>query len=122
MGKKSKLKKFRKIAKTLPEVMVKKIEAEVVYGSELIEEGITETFKGIKINPKEKYRRKDTIPVPINHERMLKRAYSEGGFEGVTDYMAEANRVAEKQKKDKAEKEAKEKENPSYDGSQTENK
>lgn len=98
MGKSSKHKKFRKIADELPEIKVWGAVPEIVKGKELIEQGIEKLKTGIDILPEKTYTRK--VPVPINHERMLKRVYDQSGNKGVTDYVAEVYQLHERQKQE----------------------
>jgi uncharacterized protein YccT (UPF0319 family) len=96
MGKKSKFKKIRRIASQMPLINTHKIEKERVAGAEVIASGVTEV-DGKPVEAKENYIRRKAVPVPINHNRQMKRLYNKHGAAGVGMYIGAVNKYMEKQ-------------------------
>lgn len=86
MGKAKNLKKIRRIAMQLPALKRKSSQAELVKGSELIAEGISEV-EGKTVHSEGFYRRTKGIAVDVNHGRALKKAYAKYGVSGVKSYI-----------------------------------
>ena len=81
MGKKSKLKKIRKIAAEMPVIYRKAVIGSLVKGNEVTEEQL-----GEPVNPEAIYRQKETKAVPMNHYRRMKALYNKMGPSGVGAY------------------------------------
>lgn len=96
MGKKSKFKKFKRIAAQLPAINTRAVIGETVSGSDAIKMGL-ESDKGI--NPAFQYRRKRMVERSLNHPRNMKRAYYRSGLDGVTGYANAVIKFATEQQK-----------------------
>jgi hypothetical protein len=110
MGKKAKLKKIRKIAAQMPQIMVGHVQGERVSGAELFKSGVEEV-QGRPIDAGATYKQKHVVAVTLNHNRKMKRMYNKQGVKGVSAYIQAVNRhmmaqkLAEKTKqKEEAEK------------------
>lgn len=87
MGKSSKLKLLRKIAKELPYIERKiAVPGETLRGSELINKGLTTLRNGTLIKEDHFYREGKIINQPLNHNRILKQQYNKGGMNAAGDY------------------------------------
>jgi tRNA U55 pseudouridine synthase TruB len=92
MGKKSSLKKIRKLAEQMPEIMTKKEQLKgIVKGSDLLAKGVKEV-QGNPVKELGVYKEKEFIKVPINHNRKMKQLYNKYGPAGVRAYANEVNR------------------------------
>lgn len=98
MGKKSKLKKIRKIAGNLPVINAGRVHGEKVTGAELYKEGMKEV-NGKPIDPDKDYRKKTMVDAPLNHNRKMKKLYNQFGAKGVGMYVAAVQAHVANQKK-----------------------
>lgn len=85
MGKKSTLKKIKRIAAKLPAEMMQTTERHVLTGIELKQEGFDETEKDIEDH--RKYIRNLPVILQVNHNRRMKKIYAEKGLQGLNDYV-----------------------------------
>lgn len=105
MGKSSKLKVIRQMARELPNITVMQKIGAVLFGREMIaqfkKQGAPEnTFEGI--DPKKQYRVKKNVPADLNHYDKMKNAYIKFGWAGVDNYVAAVNNFVAQQPKNKS--------------------
>jgi hypothetical protein len=96
MGKASKFKKIRKAAAQLPKLQRMAKIGSAVDASELIEQGIS-TVNDEPVLPGKKYRKVQSVPVQMNHNKIMKRAYNKYGKSGVIGYIQQVNNFAKQQ-------------------------
>jgi citrate lyase synthetase len=88
MGKQSKLKRLRKLARTMPPETDYVIKVEKMTGKEIIEQDKRETLSnGEKVNPGVIYNKRVKVPVPADHYEKMKKALKKGNVEAVRDYV-----------------------------------
>lgn len=89
MGRKSKLKEMRRLAKELPQINQMERVSERLTGAELRNLGIekTDDDKAIPISDNKLFKRITTRDKPVNHERQLKEQYNKHGVAGVRAYI-----------------------------------
>lgn len=87
MGKKAKLKQIRRLAEQLPVVNIGHVVGELVSGGELIKTGVNKLPSGERVMADQRYRRKETVEVSLNHNRKMKKLYNRYGAAGVQGYM-----------------------------------
>lgn len=102
MGKKSKLKKIRRIASQMPVINVNHIQGSAVNGSELLKRGVKEVA-GKPVENLHTYREKKAVPVPVNHNRQMKKLYNKHGVAGVRMYAQAVQRFVKAQQAKKKE-------------------
>jgi hypothetical protein len=95
---------INKIAKTLPELMMKRKVFRRVSGTELLKTQLY--INGEPIRADFLYTLKETVAVPANHVERLKAEYALHGEDGLTAYITTTKREARKQQRDKANKAA----------------
>lgn len=100
MGKAAKFKKIRRIASQLPVINTKSVIGSVVDGSELIKSGIKEV-EGKKVDPELNYRKKQSVSIPLNHNKKMKKLYNMGGVAGVNMYIKAVQQYQQKKAKGK---------------------
>ena len=87
MATKKKLKKkMQAMISNMPLMSTLTQEEHYVKGAELIAQGHTEQ-DGIKIDPDKMYRQMMPVVIARNHENGFKKAFAQGGREGVTNYI-----------------------------------
>lgn len=76
------------VAARLPQVMEQTSEQHLVYGRELIEQGMyDDPATGNKINPDIMYMQDMPVLMAVNHKRRLKERYRSGGLPAVSEYI-----------------------------------
>jgi hypothetical protein len=101
MGKKSKLKKIRRIANALPPMHGQKRVGETIFGHELLKAGVEKLSDGTPVDESKRYSRKIDATFQINHHRQMKKLYNKGGESAAVAYAENAERVYEQQKQSK---------------------
>ncbi|HRN79993.1 MAG TPA: hypothetical protein PKY29_04540 [Ferruginibacter sp.] len=86
MGKSKQFKKMRRIASQLPAMNTYAHVTEVVQGTQLIAEGVTEV-QGEEVKGTAKYKARKRIVVPMNHAKNMKRNYYQGGKAATQKYI-----------------------------------
>lgn len=89
MGKASRNKQFRKIARDLPELSQVITEKDAISGAELIKQGVLQDKQGNPILPSKQYTRHRQVvsDSPLNHARQLRKAYQRMGRTGIFGYI-----------------------------------
>jgi hypothetical protein len=87
MGRKSTLKKIKRLADTM--TPLKQIAYENVdkRGSELIAMGITKLTDGTPVDPVKKYTQHRPKEIPVNHNRKMKKLHRQYGLAGIKGYI-----------------------------------
>lgn len=97
MGKKSKLKKIRRIASQLPVIKTYRVKGERMKGEELMTHGVKEVEEK-PVDANAIYKKKTVIEVPLNHNRKMKQLYNQYGAAGVNGYIQAVQRHATAEK------------------------
>lgn len=84
----------------MPVINTRHIQGNLINGSELIEKGVKEV-EGEKVSAEKKYLEKVVSPVPINHNRRMKKLYNQKGLNGVQAYINAVNSYISKQQPSK---------------------
>ena len=92
MGKKAQLKKFRKLANSMPVVLEHTCEKHVVKGAELASDlnllNRPAEVEGKPIDPEKEYIKAMPVQIAMNHARRMKKAFQRAGEAGVDRYIA----------------------------------
>lgn len=96
MGKASKLKRIRRIANQLPKLQTHQRIGSAVDGIDLIKQGVN-IVQGKEVLPAKTYRKVETIPVQLNHNKVMKRIYNKHGAQGVAGYIKQVTNFAKQQ-------------------------
>lgn len=97
MGKKSKLKKIRRLASQMPIINVNHMQGSRVDGATLLKEGV-EKVGDKPVENLQIYRKKAIIKKPVNHNRQMKKLYNKHGIAGVNSYAMAVVRHVQAQK------------------------
>jgi hypothetical protein len=95
MGKKSKFKKFSRIAASMPIIKTKRVVGSKIDGESLIISGVKEV-EGKPVDLKATYRKKELVSAPMNHKKNMKKLYYMHGINGVKNYMQAVNSYAQR--------------------------
>ena len=102
MGKKSTIKRLRRIANELTSLQQQSTAKEIVTGDKLIEAGVQTINKGtskeILVMKNETYEKRNVQIVDVNHSRRIRKMFKRFGDAGVKAYVDSVNAFVEKEK------------------------